>query len=338
MSQSAGYREIISFCQMLSVSLRSGHSIPDSLSALAGRTSDSISSKWARQLSTKLAEGYPVEEACRELAGFDPVLARLLPLIGQNRLIKILEIYTTFLVNLETVRENLKTVLFYPMVVILLLVANLLQLNFGLFPRVYEQLVAAGSSIPWLMKLLYFAEFRLWPFSLPLPVILVAILAVLLRGMYAGQINSSSLIARLARVGLALRLQEQARLQGIISLYLRAGFSLVKAVEVAADFALPEDRESLSRAAEALSHGEKPGSAFAVSPVLANLLGEDEEPVNLPEKLQYVADSNNRHSASILKKISTDMFIAALLLTGIFVALITSGVFDSYYWVIWSFT
>ena len=55
--------------------------------------------------------GHPVEEACRELKDFDPVLARLMPLLGNNRLLKVLELYTGFLVNLERVRESLKTAL-----------------------------------------------------------------------------------------------------------------------------------------------------------------------------------------------------------------------------------
>jgi hypothetical protein len=56
------------------------------------------------------------------------------------------------------------------------------------------------------------------------------------------------------------------------------------------------------------------------------------------EKLEYASESNFRHSCASIRTSSQMMAITALLAAGLFVALITSGIFDTYYWLIWMFS
>lgn len=329
-------REIITFCQLVSVALRRGRPIPATLGELSGRLVDSPASRWAQNLSQKMSEGHPVDEICREMSGFDPVLARLMPLLGNNRLLRVLELYTGFLVNLERVRENLKSALFYPTVVIGLLLANLVQLNLGLFMHVYQHSASEAVGLPLMLRLLYFAEIDLWPFSLPIPLLMLVTFVFMIRAMYMGQLSSGSAVARIARFSDALRLQETGRLLGVISLYLQAGFPLTRAIEQAAELAGGDDSAALLAVSKALGNGEDPAVAFAQSSVLEYFAEGNVETAVLPDRLQYASESNYRNSYSLLRNISNEMMLVALLLTGVFVMFVTSGVFGSYYWAIWS--
>lgn len=329
-------QEIITFCQLLAVALKSGRPVPETLAAIGTRSGSSKASEWAIHLADKMSEGHPVEEACRELKDFDPVLARLMPLLGNNRLLKILELYTGFLVNLERVRESLKTALFYPAVVVTLLLAQLMHLNFSLFPHVYEQAAALSSPLPMTVRLLYFASFDLWPLSLPIPLLMIVAAIFMLRTFFSAKIDSRSLAARVARFGEALQLQETGRLQGVISLYLEAGFPLSAAIENAAGLTRGRDSDDLLSVAAALNHGEVLNSAFSLSPALKHVGSDKSDSGSLAERLKYASESNYRHSYSLLKTISNEMLLIALLLTGLFVGLVASGVFGSYYWALWS--
>ncbi|HNX76505.1 MAG TPA: type II secretion system F family protein [Candidatus Rifleibacterium sp.] len=335
MSDQQNRRETIVFCQLLSVSLRSGQPLPEALSHL-GASLDNQAALWAKNLAQKLSQGHPVEEICREMAGFDPVLARLMPLLGDGRLLRILEIYTGFLVNLERVRDNLKSALFYPTVVVGLLLANLLQLNFGLFQQVYLSSSASAEPLPLALRALYFAEPGMWPMALPIPLLMLIAFIGMFRSMAIVKIDSRSLLARLARFSEALRLQETGRIQGVISLYLQAGQPLVKAVANAAELASDFDAASLALVAKSLGDGETPAGAFSFSPVLQNFAEGTQDAETLAERIEYASESNYRHSYSLLRNISNKMMLVALLLTGLFVLLVTSGAFGSYYWAVWS--
>jgi type II secretory pathway component PulF len=337
MKEKSAYQEILSFCSILAVALRSGRPLPDSMAELSRGKEENKASVWCSELGRKLAEGCSIEDACRNLADFDPVLARLMPLLGERRLIRILEIYSLFLVNMAVVQEQLKAVLFYPLAIFLLKLANLVQLNYFLIPEVYRSLIEAGRSPPWLMKMLYFAEPAFWPFSLVLPAVMTVLLGEMLRIFVAAKINSNSLAARFFGISGAMQLQEKSRLQGIIGLYLQSGFSLEKALAVTAEFAGNDERLDLLQCSESIAGGEEPQTAFARSKTFADIsLSESELPL-LAEKLKYLSESNNRHSTAMIRTFSRNMFLVTLLLSGLFVAAVTSSCFDSYYWVIWSF-
>lgn len=337
MNESARYRELITFCNILSISLRSGKPLPETMTALSGNAAESKSSLWCRNLARKLADGYSPEDACRELAGFDGVLARLMPLLGEKKLIKVLEIYTSFLVNLAIVKEQLTAVLFYPLFVVGLMILNLLHLNIFLFPRIYEQVLATGKSLPMMMRILYFVQVDCWPLSLIIPGLMILAFIEMLRASLSAKISSESMITRLFGVASAIRIQEISRLQGIIALYLQSGFSIEKALTTTADFAEGSDKESLNNVAATIAHGTEPAFAFSHSSILSDLYLTSADAQMLAEKLGYVSESNSRHANADLKKFSNKMFIVTLLLTGFFVAIVTSSFFDSYYWVIWSF-
>ncbi|MBU1107172.1 MAG: type II secretion system F family protein [Candidatus Riflebacteria bacterium] len=337
MTTQAQNQEVIVFCQVLALALKSGRPLPESLGAIAGQHRDTRSSIWCRQIAEKMSSGYTAQEACADLADFDPVLARLIPLLGEYRLQKVLELYTLYLINLDTVKERLRAVMLYPQIVIGILVCNLCYLNVYLFPHVFDAMGTTPRALPIMVRLLHFTEISLWPLSLILPTFILVVFYLMLKTSL-GRIDSNSLVTRFYGVATAVKLQEMARLQSLISLYLQAGFSLEKSVENSAQLAGNGDTYDLLSVSKVLSQGKTPEEAFAYSDLFMELAHADLTPDLYAEKLSYIAESNYQHSCARLKNYSKNMLVVALLLTGFFVALITSGVFDTYYWLIWMFS
>ncbi|HAE40436.1 MAG TPA: hypothetical protein DCG57_17660 [Candidatus Riflebacteria bacterium] len=337
MTSQTNNQEAIVFCQILALALKSGRPLPESFSAMAGHHGDSKASLWCRELAGKMAAGYSTQEACSDLADFDPVLARLIPLLGDKRLLKVLELYTRYLINLETVKERLKAVMFYPQVVMIVLLANLCYLNLYLFPQVLVDMGGPQRSLPIMVRLLHFTEPTLWPFSLLIPTLIVIVLYVMIKTSF-GRVDSDSGITRIYGVASAMRLQQIARLQGLISLYLQAGFSLEESVENSAQLADQKDATDLVSVSRVLSQGKTAQEAFAYSDVFFEIAHADLTPEFYAEKLAYVSDSNYKDSYARIKNSSQNMLLLAMLLTGFFVAMVTSGVFDTYYWLIWMFS
>jgi type II secretory pathway component PulF len=288
-------------------------------------------------LAQKLADGYSVQDACRDLSDFDPVLQRLLPVLGDNRLIKVLEFYTGCLINLNMIKMRLQTAFFYPLVVLCILVVNLVYLNISLFPHVISAHSPGGRSLPFMIRLLHFTEPDLWPLSLIVPfVILVS--AVILIKTFLGMIDADSFIVRIYGVAAAVRLQETARLQSLISLYLKAGLPLEQSLENSAALAGKIDADDLLSVSRVLSQGQPVEEALAYSDVFLEIAHADLAPEFYAEKLEYAAESNFKLSCARIRQSSQNMSICALLAAGLFVALITSGIFDTYYWLIWIFS
>ena len=322
---------------MLSLALKSGGPLPASLMSLSRQRPDNKASLWCRQIGEKMAAGYPAQEACSDLADFDPVLARLLPLLGDDRLIKVLEFYTSCLINFEIVKDRLKTALFYPLVILFVVLANLCYLNLSLFPHVASSVGSSGRSLPIMVRLLHFTDTSLWPISLIIPLLIAATFLVTVKAV-SGMVDKDSAITRIYGFAYSMKLQETARLQSMVSLYLQAGMSLETSVQNSAQLAGKSDAADLLDVGRVLSQGRPAEEAFAYSDVFMEIAHADLTPELYAEKLEYASHSNFRLSCASIRSSSQMMSITALLAAGFFVALITSGVFDTYYWLIWMFS
>lgn len=124
----------------------------------------------------------------------------------------------------------------------------------------------------------------------------------------------------------------------MLSLYLQAGLPLEESVENCAQLAGKDDAADLLSSSRVLSQGRPAEEAFAYSDVFVEIAHADLTPESYAEKLEYASESNYRNSCAIIRSSSQFMAIAALLTAGFFAALITSGVFDTYYWLIWMFS
>ncbi|MEW6711022.1 MAG: type II secretion system F family protein [Candidatus Riflebacteria bacterium] len=329
-------RELISFCNILAIALKSGKTLPDSLLSLKQAKGGGEAVAWCHGLARKIADGKSLETAVKELSGFDPVLAKLMPLLGEDRLISLLEAYTRYLVVLETLNQRLNASLAYPFLLLILLNFNLFHLNFFFFPGVVEQINHAGQRPNLLLRMLNFADPAFWPFSMIIPALVIFCLYLVIRQYFLGINPGGTIWGYLSGMNKVAFKQNAARAQTVIGLYLEAGFSLEKAILSAAELMTYNDF-GLVNAARTLEQGRSVEEAFAVSPVLCDIVFTDSSEAALISNFKRFAHGNYAESMIWLKNISVTFATLALIVAGFFVLSVTSGFFDTYYWLIWSY-
>lgn len=331
---SGNSEELIRFCQIISTALKSGKPLPDSL--LAMNANDGKASAWCRKLGKKLAEGGSIESAVRELEGFDSVLARLMPLLGESRLITVLETYTKYLVIIESLSQRLAATMAYPVLLLSLLTVNLLHMNFYLFPRALYEIQAAGRMPSMTMRLLYFVDVNFWPISLIIPFLLLLCLVLMIKQFFLGFSAGGTIIGTLSGMNSIVYQQNAARALSVTGLYLEAGYPLERALKSASDFMGTVDL-GLNAAVAALEQGNTVQTAFSRSKLLRSIYLDDISGDGLMDVLQRNARARYISSMRQAKNASVLFGILTIMVAAIFVLSVTSGFFDTYYWLMWSY-
>ncbi len=331
---SGSSEELIRFCQIISTALKSGRPLPDSL--LAMKANDGKASVWCRQVGKKLAEGGSIESAVKDLEGFDPVLARLMPLLGESRLIRVLETYTKYLVIVESLSQRLAATMAYPVLLLSLLTINLLHMNFYLFPRALHEIQAVGRMPSITMRLLYFVDTNFWPVSLIIPVLLIICLTLMVKQFFLGFSAGGTIIGMLSGMNSIVYQQNAARALSVTGLYLEAGYPLERALKCASDLLGPVDL-GLRDAEAALKQGNSVQIAFSRSKLLRGIYLDDLSGDGLMELLQRNARARYISSMRQAKNVSVLFGILMIMVAAIFVLSVTSGFFDTYYWLMWSY-
>ncbi|GAB4279800.1 MAG: hypothetical protein Kow0029_23880 [Candidatus Rifleibacteriota bacterium] len=329
--------ELISFCNLLMIALKSGKPLPVSLLKLNAENNFSKSAEWCRTIAKRLEEGHSLEDSVRALSDFDPVLARIIPLMGERRLVKVLEIYTNYLAISESLNQKLKGAIFYPFAVMLLLSFNLFHLNFFLFPNAMKDLLSSGKEPSLLMQLLYFAEPELWPGSLFVPLLLVLVLMIMTSTLFSGKVNGLGILYNLSGFKQIYLKQCAARVQAALSLYLESGISLEKAIAYTADAFNEDSAMGLREVADALEKGNSPEEAFSRSIILKDIVFANQSEEDLPLVLRRWSGGNFKSSVAMLETVTNISGTLALVLAGFFVLCVTSGFFNTYYWLIRSY-
>lgn len=330
--------ELISFCQIMTTALKSGKPLPQSLLNLnKSKSENSRAVIWCRELGKSLSEGYPLEEAVKQLKSFDPVLSNLLKLLGQNRLLKMLEAYTRYLVIIESLNQKVFAALIYPFIILVFICAILLNFNFLLFPRAMNDMAAANMPPSLMMKLLYFADLSFWPLALILPLIIFTTFIIFVHFMIRGIHCPNSIIGAFFSLNRVVVAQNAARAQAVIALYLEAGYSLEDSLLNASQLFDQQEKYQLKNVAEAIKRGNPLKEAFELSPLLKGLSSVADTKENLSEIFRRFSNSNFKVSVSFLTLFTDVSAVLAMLMAGFFVLCITSGLFDTYYWLIWSY-
>ena len=150
--------ELIAFCRLIVAASKSGMRLIPALEKLVDKNNDKQSIVWLNDLVDKLKKGYSIDEAKNSLKGLDPVLGRLLPLIGNEKLVKVFEIYTKYLIKQETCNKQIRCLVWYPLLVMLFAFAFIVYLNFHSFPLMESMSSLDGTLNGWSIRFLYFAN------------------------------------------------------------------------------------------------------------------------------------------------------------------------------------
>lgn len=322
--------ELISFCQLMSAAVKSRLPLANALLKHNTAESKTRAVTLAKNIAERLKSGYSIEEASANLKEIDPVVARLMPLIGDAKLIEIFDIYTKYLIRREMCSRQMKFLVTYPFIVMLMGITMLLFFNFKIFPGIH-QLVHDLSFFEGLsLHLLYFANVSYWPLSLIVPAIILYLFIDSFYVMMTGRFIKRSLWGRVTGLYKAIRLCEKARLAAMLSLYMKAGFTFENSVSEVAAFSEPVSEGELHRVQSKLASGNTVSDSMSASALLSEIMNGHETFEEMPEKLEYISQGLNAEAMMVLDGVSAKLYYLSLVLAGAVVLAISLGFFGIY--------
>lgn len=328
--------ELISFCNLLTIASKSAKPFIQALDLLKLSGKDTLAIKWAEELALKLKRGYSVDEAVEEIKSIDPVLAKLMPLIGNERLVKLFEIYTKYLIKQDTCFKQISCLVWYPLIVMILGFLVIVYLNFYSFPLMESMVDFEGYLSTWSLKLLYFSNLYYWPFSLVIPSLLLFLIVDCSIFMITGKFFNYSLWSKISGLSKATKMNERARLAALLYLYLDVGYSFNEAVESSIFFLNDKEKNELLELNKAYIKGNKLAEVLHKSELLSKIINGNETSEELPVKLKYAYNDYNYETLLIIKSVSERLFYIPLILAGFIVLVVSIGLFGSYSLFAWS--
>ncbi|MBQ2591714.1 MAG: type II secretion system F family protein [Candidatus Riflebacteria bacterium] len=328
--------ELIAFCRLIVAASKSGMKLIPALDKITNNNYNKQSIIWIRDLVDKLKKGYSIEEAKDSLKGLDPVLGRLLPLLGNEKLIRVFEIYTKYLIKQETCNKQIRCLVWYPLLVMLFAFGFVLYLNFHSFPLMVSMSSLETTLDGLGIRLLYFANASLWPFSLMIPGLMLYLIADCAIYMIFGRFIKTSLWAKISGLDKADEMNEKARLAALLSIYVEAGYSLNEALDASISFVGEEQARELLKVNQSFKAGNNLSEVLINSGVLSDFLNGKESVDELPAKLNYAYDNFNYETINLIKSISDKLFYIPLIIAGLMVMLVVTGFFGSYSNFAWS--
>ena len=328
--------ELINFCRLLTSAAKSGLPLVKALDKYKNYHSFKQSYLWINDLIEKLSKGYSIEESTKDLKNFDPILARLMPLLGNERLIKVFEIYTKYMVKQHTCNKQIRFLVWYPLLIMILGLFILIYLNLFNFPNMENLSSFNGFWETWSLKILYFTNPKYWPFSLVVPIFILYLIFDCMFYIISGHFIPFSLWAKLSGIDKAEVLNEKARLVAFLSLYLEAGYTLDASLEAAIPLVDFNNKKELFDLKKSLISGNSLYEALKKSEVLSEVFNGKESNKELSIKMAYAYDYFNSETLSLIKNITDRLFYIPLLLAALIALAIGLGFFGSYNLLLWS--
>ena len=326
--------EMIAFCRLLIAASKSGMGLIPALEMLK-TMNNRESIRWINDLVDKLKKGYSIDEAKNSLKGLDPVLAKLLPLLGNEKLVNVFEIYTKYLIKQETCNKQIRCLVWYPLFIMIFCFAVVLYLNFYSFPAMDAFSSLENGLNGWSFHLFYFANTSLWPISLIIP----GLMALLIVDCIAYMISDGktpSIWAWISGLSKAAEYNEKTRLVALLSLYIEAGYSLNEAINIAAGFVGDKIASEMLKMNNSFAAGNDLSEALKKSDVLSGFLNGKESVDELPNKLHYAYDNYNYETINIIKSVSDKLFYIPIIIAGLMALLVSTGIINSYSIFAWS--
>ncbi len=322
--------ELIAFCRLLTTASKSGKPFVYALEYLTKNQYDDKAIKMAESIANKLKNGYSIDEAVKNIKDIDPVLARLMPLLGNERLVKVFAIYSNYLVKQETSLKQISNLVWYPLLVMVLSFLIIIYLNLYYFPVVHSMATFHSFFDSWSLKLLYFMNTSYWPFSLIIPGIIIYLIIDCTIFMIFGHFLSSSLWSRLSGIDKTIEMNDKTRLAAFLYLYTEAGYSLTEAIDASLAFFNETTSKELQDFNNAFIQGNKLSEVLYKSNLMSDILKGNETADELVIKFKYAYEAYSYETVTLLKVVSDKLFYLPLIIAGLVVLAVSLGLFGSY--------
>ncbi len=329
--------DLLAFVRPMQAAHATNLNFPKALGDLARRAPEGAPRVWATELSEKMARGHSLADAIRSLEGIDPTMAALLAVPGGFGFESVLMAYARYLVLFERLAEQVRTALCYPLLMLWLALGNIALLNLHVFPSMQIMFDAQHLEMPLVVKLLSLYNPAMFPFSLPLPLLIAGLTIAATRVWFfipPADIPETVIGKLLALPTMAL-VEQNGRFQYLIALFLRAGCRITDAVRLAAGLGMPGPLATrLIGRAEALERGEDLSCTVAgddiLLPVTACFKGKADAD-EAAGALELASETNVAAAGRLIARVETVGLIAGLFFVGAIVLLLTLSFFDPYF-------
>lgn len=335
-SVSPNAEDLMMFTRLMQAAEASRLNFPKALRELAARLPEGQARRWADDLSDKMARGHSLEESIKSLEGIDETLAALLSVPGGFGFESLLTAYSRYLLLFARLAEQIRTAMFYPLIIIWIALLNVAVLNVHVFPAMKGMFLEQKQAIPAVIRFLYISDPDMYPFALAIP-LLMAFLAVMgtriwitvppheIPATLFGKFLFLSQIAAAERVG---------RFQFLLALFLRAGYRLTDAIRFTAGLGSGIPASALIEKAERLERGEDVACSFGDDAVLLPVSGSVQaktDPDDVADLLETASATNIAEAGRKVGRVESIGLVIGLFLSGLIVLMLTVAFFDPYF-------
>ena len=145
------YRDLSIFCEQISMMIRSGIMLHSGMQMIADDTSNTHKKSIYLDISKRLAEGSMLDAALESSSAFPEYMVHLVEIgTKSGKLDTVMNALSTYYSRQQTMRENIKSAIIYPLVLISMMLVVLIFLTARVLP-VFEQVFnSLGAQMsPW---------------------------------------------------------------------------------------------------------------------------------------------------------------------------------------------
>ena len=148
--------------------------------------------------------------------------------------------------------------------------------------------------------------------------------------MISGHFFSLSLWAKISGLEKAADTNNKSRLAALLSIYMEAGYSLTEAIEASIDSFNDKEKEELENFKKVFSAGNNLSESLIKSKLMSEIINGKETNEELITKFNYAYDSYSYDTIVIIKSVSEKLFYIPLIIAGLMVLAVSSGLFGTY--------
>jgi type IV pilus assembly protein PilC len=334
-SRKHSQEELAGVMMQMSIMIRAGVPLVESLSSLAEQSRSDVLSVSLNEVSDNVSQGMSLSEAFARHPKVFPGLAVEMAKISEagGNLAESLGRLAEHMESGAEIRRKVKSALSYPMVVCVISVLTTIIMMTFIVPRFTQLFSQMGAQIPWTTRCLMSTSHTLikyWYLFLAGTLIT----AHLIR-RYAlsprGRRTLDGTALRLPLVGDIVTKVVLGRVVATMSTLLGSGIPMVKTLEIAASAADNQIvGEALSNAATSVAQGMATSQALRASglfpPLVLQMVTSGEKTGELPGMLKYVCELYSKETDAKVKSLTSVIEPVLIVLLGLVVGTIAISV------------
>lgn len=327
------YRDLSIFCEQISMMIRSGIMLHSGMQMIADDTSNAQKKAVYQNISKRLAEGGMLEDALKASSAFPEYMIHLVEIgTKSGKLDAVIDSLSAYYNRQQAMRENIKSAIVYPLVLISMMLLVLIFLAAKVLP-VFEQVFnSLGTHMsPWAAYIMNIGT-MLNQYSVALVLLLFILLVI---GLL--MIRSEGGRAVLANLFIGKKTSEKfavATFTSSMALMLSSGLDLDLAFRLSAQAITNSAvREKIERAKRLMQEESVPfveclERVGLLSNTMTGLLSMGNQAGSIDAAMEYISDRyEEEYQAALMKKVSLIEPVSVVLISVLIGSILVSVMF-----------